>query len=185
MEIRGFTVKYSKRNAKAFRDREIALQEKINALQAQAEKHPHNRSIIIELQAEKSRLKRIMTHKTKAAILRSKVRWHEQGERNTNYFYGLEKRNYNNKTVTRLKIGENIKYFRQFLIFSSRILPLLLARNQQRNDRQLQLCLSIWNALYNSKKGSHLTHSKKKQGQNVFREPKAGISVKRGLQNTH
>ena len=116
MEIRGFTVKYSKRKAKAFRDREIALQEKINALQAQAEKHPHNRSIIIELQAEKSRLKRIMTHKTKVAILRGKVRWHEQGERNSNYFYGLEKRNYNNKTVTRLKIGKNIFTSNQFEI---------------------------------------------------------------------
>ena len=91
MEIRGFTVKYSKQKAKAFKDREIALQEKINTLQAQAEKHPRNRSIILELQAQKSRLKRIMTHKTKGAILRSKVRWHEQGERNTNNFYGLEK----------------------------------------------------------------------------------------------
>ena len=48
-----------------------------------------------------------MTYKTKGAILRSKVRWHEQGERNTKYFYGLEKRNFNNKTITRLKIGEN------------------------------------------------------------------------------
>ena len=116
MEIRGFTVKYSKQKAKAFRDREIALQEKINTLQAQAEKHPHNRSIILELQAQKSRLKRIMTHKTKGAILRSKVRWHEQGERNTNYFYGLEKRNYSDKTITRLKIGKNIFTSNQFEI---------------------------------------------------------------------
>ena len=35
------------------------------------------------------------------------MRWHAQGERETNYFYGLEKRNYNNKTVTRLKISED------------------------------------------------------------------------------
>ena len=49
-----------------------------------------------------------MTHKRKGAILRSKVRLHEQGERNTKYFYGLEKRHYANKTVTNLKIGENV-----------------------------------------------------------------------------
>ena len=116
MEIRGFTVKYSKRKAKAFRDKDIALQEKLNALQAQAEKHPHNKSIIIELQAQKPRLKKIMTQKTKGAILRSKVRWHEQGERNTNYFHGLEKRNYNNKTITRSKVGENIFTNNQFEI---------------------------------------------------------------------
>ena len=75
MEIRGFTVKYSKRKAKRTRDKEKALQERINTLQAQAEKHPHNRSIILELQVEKSRLKKIMAYKTKGAILRSKVRW--------------------------------------------------------------------------------------------------------------
>ena len=116
MEIRGFTVKYSKRKAKRTRDKEKALQERINTLQAQAEKHPHNRSIILELQVEKSRLKKIMAYKIKGAILRSKVRWHEQGERNTNYFYGLEKRNYNSKTVTRLKIGENRFTSNQFKI---------------------------------------------------------------------
>ena len=116
MEIRGFTVKYSKRKAKIARDKESALQERINILQAQAEKHPHNRNIILELQAERARLKKIMAYKTKGAILRSKVRWHEQGERNTNYFYGLERRGYNNKTVTRLKISENKFTSNQFEI---------------------------------------------------------------------
>lgn len=116
MEIRGFTVKYSKRKAKALRNRESVLQEKVNDLQAQAEKYPRNKNIILKLQEQKSQLKRIMIQKTKGAILRSKVRWHEQGERNTNYFYGLEKRNYNNKTVTSLKIGENIFTSNQFEI---------------------------------------------------------------------
>ena len=83
----------------------MALLERVNELQAKAEKKPHNRNIILELQAEKLRLKRIMTYKTKGAILRSKVRWHEQGERNTKYFYGLEKRNFNNKAITRLIKG--------------------------------------------------------------------------------
>ena len=82
MEIRGFTVKYSKRKAKIVKNKEMALLEKVNELQEKAEKNPYNRNIILELQAEKLRLKRMMTYKTKGAILRSKVRWHEQGERN-------------------------------------------------------------------------------------------------------
>ena len=94
MEIRGFMVKYSKRKAKIVKSKEMTLLERVNELQAKAEKKPHNRNIILELQAEKLRLKRIMSYKTKGAILRSKVRWHEQGERNTKYFYGLEKRNF-------------------------------------------------------------------------------------------
>ena len=43
-----------------------------------------------------------MQHKKKGTILRSKVRWHEHGKRNTRYFYGLEKRNYEKRT-TKLK----------------------------------------------------------------------------------
>ena len=77
MEIRGFTVKYSKRKAKIVKSEEMALLERVNELQAKAEKKPHNRNMILELQAEKLRLKRIMTYKTKGAILKSKVRWHE------------------------------------------------------------------------------------------------------------
>ena len=45
-----------------------------------------------------------MQYKTKGTILRSKVRWHEHGERNTRYFYGLEKRNFEKKTTTKLKL---------------------------------------------------------------------------------
>ena len=94
MEIRGFTVKYFKRKAKLVKSKEMALLEKLNELQADAEEKTHNRNIILELQAEKLRLNRIMTYNTNGAILRSKVRWHKQGERNTKYFYGLEKRKF-------------------------------------------------------------------------------------------
>jgi len=56
MEIRGFTVKYSKRKAKIVKSEEMALLEKVNVLQAKAEKKSHDRNIILELQAEKLRL---------------------------------------------------------------------------------------------------------------------------------
>ena len=46
-----------------------------------------------------------MLTKTKGAILRSKVRWYEEGERNTKYFYSLEKRHHDIKTVSKLKVG--------------------------------------------------------------------------------
>ena len=48
-----------------------------------------------------------MLTKTTGAILRSKVRWNEEGERNTKYFYSLEKRHHDIKTVSKLKVGEN------------------------------------------------------------------------------
>ena len=46
-----------------------------------------------------------MQYKTEGTILRGKVRWQEHEERNTRYFYGLEKRNHENKTTTKLKLS--------------------------------------------------------------------------------
>ena len=104
MEIRGFTVKYSKNQAKQRKSMEIQLQKQINELYKKAETHPNNKQIIHEIHVARSRLKNIMQYKTKGTILRSKVRWHEHGERNTRYFYGLEKRNFEKKTTTKLKL---------------------------------------------------------------------------------
>ena len=57
-----------------------------------------------------------MHQRRKGAILRSKARWHEHGERNTRYFFNLEKRNQRRKTVTKLKIGDNKYVNDQFAI---------------------------------------------------------------------
>ena len=116
MEIRGFTLQYSKRKAKTSRDEEKYLYKKVNDLQANAEKNPHDKSAILELQLARARLRKITLIKTKGAILRSKARWHEEGERNTKYFFSLEKRNHDNKTITKIKIGEDSYIEDQFEI---------------------------------------------------------------------
>ena len=45
-----------------------------------------------------------MLIKTKGAILRSMVRWHEEGKRNTKYFYSLEKRPYEPQSIHKFGI---------------------------------------------------------------------------------
>ena len=97
MEIRGFTIKYSKRKAKNYRDDEKSLHKKVNDLQARAENKPHNKNIIFELQRARSCLKKIMLTKTKGAILRS----------NTKFFYSFEKSYHDIKTESKLKAGGN------------------------------------------------------------------------------
>jgi len=52
--------------------------------------------------------------KTKGTILRSVVRRHEEGEHNTKYFYSLDKRHHDIKTVS--KLGENCYIEVQFEI---------------------------------------------------------------------
>ena len=51
--------------------------------------------------------KKIAEHKTKGAIVRSRARWYEHGERNSKYFMNLEKRAYERKHMVILKTNEN------------------------------------------------------------------------------
>ena len=47
--------------------------------------------------------------KAKGIIFRSKVRWAEEGERNTKYFYSLEKAKYNAKTCYKLLTDDGVE----------------------------------------------------------------------------
>ena len=54
------------------------------------------------LQNTKDELDEKIEEKTKGMIFRSKVKWYEEGEKNTRYFYSLEKARYNAKTCYKL-----------------------------------------------------------------------------------
>ena len=93
MEIRAFTIKYSKQKAKETHDEEKALLAKLVKLQANLQEH-YNASDKIEMDRVKSNLSNISARKTRGTIIRSRARWYEHGERNSKYFYSLEKRNH-------------------------------------------------------------------------------------------
>ena len=48
-------------------------------------------------------LENIIEYRTKGAIMRSRIQWHNEGEKNTKYFLSLEKRHYKQGTIGRLK----------------------------------------------------------------------------------
>ena len=54
----------------------------------------------------KTELQTIYTRKGNAAIFRSKCRWVKNGERPTKYFFNLERRNYNKKTISELRMED-------------------------------------------------------------------------------
>ena len=91
-EVRGFTIAYAKRKAKKVRNEEKKLQEQLNELLAQSAQYKNNPLLRTKIQSTQMRLKRITDQKVKGAILRSKVRWVENGEKSTRYFLNLEKR---------------------------------------------------------------------------------------------
>ena len=79
MEIRGFTIKFSKIKAKRRRNEESILQNKANQLLEQTEKNPSDKELLNELYATIPRLRALIRQKTKGAILRSRARQQEQG----------------------------------------------------------------------------------------------------------
>jgi len=68
-------------------------QEQVNTLQGQ-------------LEVKKDELQQIRAQKMRAARLRSRVKYYEEGEKPTKYFLNLEKRNYISKTITRLVVDD-------------------------------------------------------------------------------
>ena len=86
MEVRGFTIAYAKRKTKNKREEEKKLQAQLNEQLSQSETCKNNPQLRIDIQTIQMRLKRITEQKVKGAIIRSKARWVEYGEKNTRYF---------------------------------------------------------------------------------------------------
>ena len=108
MELRGLTIPYAKNKAKNIRRKEREIQKRLSDLDqfissaSSVDNHRAN-----HLEAGNNRLKKelclIYENRGKGSIVRSKTRWIEQGEKPTKYFFNLEKRNYNHKTIKELK----------------------------------------------------------------------------------
>ena len=117
MEFRAETITYSKAERRELKNREIHPQEKLDALDNEiCHGHDHfNQSLLDEYESIKTELKDIYEKKGKEAMFRSKARWIEKGEKPTNYFFNLEKRNFEKKVIAQLKLenGEIISDMKQ------------------------------------------------------------------------
>ena len=60
-----------------------------------------------QLEICKSELEEIIMRRTLGAILRCKIKWYNEGEKNTKYFLNLEKRHFKLSTINQLKINEH------------------------------------------------------------------------------
>lgn len=98
MEIRAETIRYSKTKRFNMKTREIAIQLKLEELDRKiCNSTDLNDEILTEFETLKNELNEIYSTKGKEAMFRSKVKWVEQGEKPTKYFFNLEKRNYEKK----------------------------------------------------------------------------------------
>ena len=108
MKAREQSLKYAAaKKAKALK-REEDLEKAINNLQLQIETTSDNEGAKqLELERKKAELENIIEYRTKGAILRSKCRWYNEGERNTKYFLNMEKRHYKQGVISQLKTNDD------------------------------------------------------------------------------
>ena len=98
LKIREKSLQYAVNKTKKTKDREAELEYAISKLELKMENgdssETENFELVEQLNDLKSELEKIIEFRTKGSILRAKIKWHNEGEKNTKYFLNLEKRHY-------------------------------------------------------------------------------------------
>ena len=105
MEIRNTTISYAKHKAKMSRDRTKDIRQQLEQLDDTICNDffsPNLNQVLQQYDNLKCELQSLYEDEGKHAMFRAKCRWVEKGERPTKYFFNLEKKNYNKKTIVEL-----------------------------------------------------------------------------------
>ena len=106
--LRGHTINYSCRKKKMLSMRQDALENLIKYEETNLLTTNDTKTIIDKISFYQNELENLVQNRTKGAIVRSRIGWAENGEKNTKYFLNLEKRNYDKKVIHELKSGKGI-----------------------------------------------------------------------------
>lgn len=94
LEIRGKTISYAAFKKKSEDKTEKILEKEIKELEEM-----DNESVITTLEKKKSELEKLRNKKIEGMIIRSRVKWKQEGEKTSKYFCNLEKRNFTDKAM--------------------------------------------------------------------------------------
>ena len=102
--IRGNTIKYSSFKKKQQQQQEKQLEQEIKIIEDEVNTNFINMSdeILDNLETKKTMLYDIQKDKIEGMMLRSRSRYEDLGEKPTQYFFNLEKRNYTSKVIHKL-----------------------------------------------------------------------------------
>lgn len=106
MEIRGYSIQYSSYRKKCATQKLKDLEQKINTLEDDLLNVPNNMDIFNEIAKTKAEIREIEDAKTKSSMFRTRKSWMQFGEKNSAYFFALEKNNYNRKCINELKLPD-------------------------------------------------------------------------------
>ena len=101
-KIRKFTIDFSKTNRKIVKTEETRLTTQLIYL----ERNLNNPHLIAQYEETKRKLKSIEDERVKGQIVRSRIKWHEEGEQSSKFFLGLEKSNAIKKKMRKLKFKD-------------------------------------------------------------------------------
>ena len=109
MKVREKSLHYSAKRNNQRKQRETEIEQTIARLEEQIDKTTDTQSSHLEeqLYEQKNKLEKMIEFRTKGAILRSKTRWYNEGEKDTKYFLNMEKRHYKQGTISQIKIDDN------------------------------------------------------------------------------
>ncbi|KAL9978135.1 hypothetical protein ACROYT_G015622 [Oculina patagonica] len=110
LKVREASIFYGKEKAISRRKEEDDLHAKVAYLEKKVEEPipPQlKEELSQQLSEAKESLEKIYEYKTKGSILRSKTRWYNEGEKNSSYFFNLEKRHFKRKVLCQLRQADN------------------------------------------------------------------------------
>ena len=112
MKVREKSISYAATKSSQTKSRENELNKEIADQEKEIDENTAindkaKLQLYTRLEALKFELEKILEYRTKGAILRSRSRWYNEGEKNTKYFLNLEKRHYKQGTISCLKKNEN------------------------------------------------------------------------------
>ena len=111
IKIRSSSLCYARQKKNKMSSKENYLEEKITYLQKRLDEANvtamEKQQITEEIGIINSQRDEISEYKTKGAIIRSRARWYNDGEKNTKYFLNLEKRHLKQKTIKCLHLSDN------------------------------------------------------------------------------
>ncbi|KAL9964015.1 hypothetical protein ACROYT_G027586 [Oculina patagonica] len=110
LQIRDTSIKYSKAKIRKMKNKEADIESEIAALERRLESSTNNdkEALSEQLRVKKIELENIIEYKTKGAIIRSKARWYNEGEKNNKYFLNLENRHCKKKTIMQIKTSDGV-----------------------------------------------------------------------------
>ena len=119
LQIKEETIQYSKQRAVKNKNVIIQLQADLDCCERLLAKEPHNQEALHKRESLMFQIDLFEQDKTKSAQTRARMKWVEEGDKNTKFFLNLEKSKANAKIIPKLDLENNMIITDQFEILNA------------------------------------------------------------------